>query len=40
VRSEDVMVVVRRDEGTGVGVVADIPVNDDERVQEHDSWGV
>lgn len=32
VRSEDVMVVVGKDEGTGVGVVADI-------VQGHDSWG-
>lgn len=40
VRSEDVIVVVGRDEGMGVGVVTDIPVNDDERVQEHDSWGV
>ena len=36
-RSEDVRVVVGREGGMGVG---DIPANDDEMVQEHDSWGV
>jgi hypothetical protein len=40
VRSEDVIVVVGRYEGMGVGVVADIPADDDGMVQEHDPWGV
>jgi hypothetical protein len=40
VRSEDVTVVVVGYEGMGVGMVADIAANDDEMVQEHDSWGV
>lgn len=39
-RSEDGMVVVGRDGGTGVGGVVDIPVDDDATVQEHDCGGV